>query len=334
MFVSIIIPVYNAEKYLVECLDSVLRQTITDFELICVNDGSTDNSASILDEYKMKDKRLVVIHKANGGVSSARNAGLEVAQGEYVGFVDADDTIKSDFYEKLLTDIQEDLVSGFLGTTNLPMIELVTLSKPIVATQVIPLMLRQDTFNSVCVKVFHNHIIKKYNVVFPVGVELGEDAHFILNFLKYAKTLRIINANLGYCYRDNLESATKQFVKDDRYIRRMFLEYDFDHQSKFDISLDEEVVTRLKAMRLMDTFVATLSLYFRTSPYLSEKERLEIIKKGIVFLQELNIFPYLDQTYYNTKNRFELFVINTIKNNNFTKLKWAFKYVHWRNGIK
>lgn len=89
--VSVIIPVYNAEKTLHRCVDSVLAQTFTDFELILINDGSTDNSGKICDEYAQKDSRIVVIHKENGGVSSARNKGINVANGEWISFVDSDD---------------------------------------------------------------------------------------------------------------------------------------------------------------------------------------------------------------------------------------------------
>ena len=101
--ISVIIPVYNVEKYLRRCLDSVINQTFRDLEMICVNDGSTDSSAEILEEYKSRDERIIIINKVNGGLSSARNAGMKVAQGEYIGFVDSDDWIDLDFFEKLYT---------------------------------------------------------------------------------------------------------------------------------------------------------------------------------------------------------------------------------------
>lgn len=99
--VSIIIPVYNTEKYLRECLDSVVSQTLKDIEIICINDGSTDNSLQILKEYAQNDNRIKIIDKENGGISFARNTGLQSATGKYVGFVDSDDWIELNFYEKL-----------------------------------------------------------------------------------------------------------------------------------------------------------------------------------------------------------------------------------------
>lgn len=98
---SIIVPVYNVEEYLKRCLDSVINQSYKNLEIILVDDGSTDSSGSICDEYAARDNRIRVIHKSNGGLSDARNAGLEICRGEYIGFVDSDDYIELDMYEVL-----------------------------------------------------------------------------------------------------------------------------------------------------------------------------------------------------------------------------------------
>lgn len=105
--ISIIVPVYNVEKYIRKCIESILNQTFSDFELILVDDGSTDNSGKICDEYKLKDDRVIVIHKENSGVSSARNVGIDNANGKFLGFVDGDDYIEKDMYETLYKDIKE-----------------------------------------------------------------------------------------------------------------------------------------------------------------------------------------------------------------------------------
>lgn len=101
--VSVIVPVYNVEEYLRKCLDSLTNQTLSDIEIICINDGSTDNSAVILQEYANKDNRIKVITQENAGVSNARNNGLKIAKGEYIGFCDSDDYVDLDFYEILYT---------------------------------------------------------------------------------------------------------------------------------------------------------------------------------------------------------------------------------------
>ena len=99
--VSVIIPVYNVEKYLPECLDSVIKQTLKDMEIICVDDGSTDSSGKIIDEYAAKDNRIVVIHKQNGGYGQSCNKGLDIAKGEYVAILEPDDFVDEHMYEDL-----------------------------------------------------------------------------------------------------------------------------------------------------------------------------------------------------------------------------------------
>lgn len=105
--ISIIVPVYNVEKYLPRCIDSILDQTYTNFECILIDDGSPDRCGEMCDEYAERDKRIIVIHQKNKGVSAARNAGLNVAKGEYVGFVDSDDYIAPEMYQCLVSAIEE-----------------------------------------------------------------------------------------------------------------------------------------------------------------------------------------------------------------------------------
>lgn len=108
--ISIIIPCYNIEDYVGKCLDSILAQTYPHFEIICINDGSTDGTATVLDEYARQDARIRVIHKENGGVTSARLRGINEAQGEWIGFVDGDDIIDADMYQRLIDNVKDDSV--------------------------------------------------------------------------------------------------------------------------------------------------------------------------------------------------------------------------------
>lgn len=105
--VSVIVPVYKVEQYLAECIDSILAQTFTDFELILIDDGSPDNCGEICEEYKKKDNRIIVIHKENGGLSDARNKGIDIAKGEYLTFVDSDDLIHVDYLNTLFSLVKE-----------------------------------------------------------------------------------------------------------------------------------------------------------------------------------------------------------------------------------
>lgn len=105
--ISIVVPVYKVEKYLERCLDSIVNQTYQNLEIILIDDGSTDKSGEICDEYKKKDKRITVIHQVNAGLSGARNAGVDISTGEFIGFVDSDDYINERMYEVLLKNILE-----------------------------------------------------------------------------------------------------------------------------------------------------------------------------------------------------------------------------------
>ena len=105
-FISIIIPVYNSEKLLKQCLDSVLNQTLNNIEIICVDDGSTDNSFEILKEYEKKDNRVIALTQKNSGAGVARNKGVEIAKGKYIAFIDSDDWIEHDALEKLYNNIE------------------------------------------------------------------------------------------------------------------------------------------------------------------------------------------------------------------------------------
>lgn len=114
--VSVIVPVYNTKKYLHKCLDSLINQTLKDIEIICINDGSTDNSLKILNDYAQKDNRIKVLSQENKKQGAARNAGLEIATGEYIGYVDSDDWVDSDFYEKLYNAAKKHNFDIALGT--------------------------------------------------------------------------------------------------------------------------------------------------------------------------------------------------------------------------
>ena len=119
ILISIIVPIYNVEEYLRECLESIRKQTHQLLEIILVDDGSEDNCLEICYEYAKNDNRIIVIHKKNGGVSSARNEGLKRASGEYIGFVDPDDTIEPQMYEEMLNDILANNVQMYVSTSYL-----------------------------------------------------------------------------------------------------------------------------------------------------------------------------------------------------------------------
>lgn len=174
--ISVIIPVYNVEEYLARCVDSILSQTHPSLEVILVNDGSTDDSGSICDTYAQKDSRVRVIHKENGGLSSARNAGMDAATGEYITFVDSDDWIEADGYEHLL-DVMERYqvklvcggnydVDGGTGEKTLGLCP--KKEEVITAEEFVGRMFLWDGFDSsACDKLYHRSLLETFR--YPEG---------------------------------------------------------------------------------------------------------------------------------------------------------------------
>lgn len=113
--ISVVVPVYNVEKYIGQCLDSILGQTLKDIEIICINDGSKDNTLEILKDYAQKDSRIILIDKENEGLSKARNQGTEIASGEYISFIDSDDWIDENYLEALYNAAKNIIVMLLVG---------------------------------------------------------------------------------------------------------------------------------------------------------------------------------------------------------------------------
>lgn len=204
--ISIIVPVYNVEKYLQRCLDSIIAQTFTDWECICIDDGSPDNSGKILDEYAAKDNRFVIIHKENGGVSSARNAGLDIARGRYIGFVDSDDWIECNMYECLYNDILETgadvVICGFFGQK--------CKNKPTVygVEEAQKLLFLPNGFGGFsCLRLLVAERIQ--NVRYDTSIEYLEDTKFFYEVFNNCNKI-YWNPNPLYHYEENYTSVTKQ----------------------------------------------------------------------------------------------------------------------------
>lgn len=177
---SIIVPVYKTEKYLEKCIDSILKQTYEDFELILVDDGSPDKCPFICDEYKKKDSRIKVLHKKNGGASSARNQGLCMAMGKYIWFVDSDDYIEPDALQEL-SDFQQEIGAG-LCVFNAKSDEIDRLDdiNKFFDQYYFTYELGFEPWN----KIYRREIIQKYNLEFDVQETIGEDLLFNIQYYK------------------------------------------------------------------------------------------------------------------------------------------------------
>lgn len=214
-FFSIIIPVYNVAPYLRECLDSVLAQTLTDWEAICVDDGSTDGSGAILDEYAAKDKRFRVIHQKNAGVSAARNTALDTAKGEWLIFLDGDDILRADGLEIFLLYARVKECDGILVHPYIPYWKGDAIPPRMIKTKVLlENATREDLiFGSYAANGFPFSRVYKRNVFghlrFPVGVKMAEDVHFWFDALCISARWTILNAEY-YLYRQRQDSVCGQ----------------------------------------------------------------------------------------------------------------------------
>lgn len=214
--VSIVVPVYNAEKYLRCCIDSIISQTFTDWELLLIDDGSKDASGRICDEYAAKDSRIRVFHKKNSGVSSARNLGLDNVQGEWVTFVDSDDWIKPLYLEHLLTFAQTaDLIIAYATIFRGNDTEGVEEKYPErhITAENFSLLFEENAMSwhtSPWSKFYKRSLIETQRLRFVQDVHLGEDAIFLYSYMLQTKKIRVTNLT-DYCYRSEVPgSLTKR----------------------------------------------------------------------------------------------------------------------------
>lgn len=225
---SIIVPVYNVKEYLEKCIDSILNQSFKNFELILVDDGSTDGSEIICDEYALKDDRIKVIHKENGGQSSARNMGLDIAIGKYIGFVDSDDWIEIDMYEilyELITSSQKDIANVGIKFLYLDYSRSYSNHEKKILTkqESLEYLLKYDTFGDyMVVNLFKVDLIKKFR--FKEGIHY-EDIDLMYKIIDQSNGLVTIGApKYNYLQREgstiykyiNKISLDRYYVLDQR----------------------------------------------------------------------------------------------------------------------
>lgn len=209
--VSIIIPVYNAEKYIVACIDSVISQSFVDWELILVDDGSTDNSGEICDNYSFDDKRIRTIHKKNGGVSSARNVGIAESVGEWLYFIDSDDFIEPDtLRESLERTTTESLDLIVHGLVNDYIYSGDSIGLPYKSFEdndlkdIIEFTDKYGLLKGPTCKLFRHSIIKENKLLFDESLSYGEDTKFSFEYLTKCKSIAFVPKHFyHYCFRMN-----------------------------------------------------------------------------------------------------------------------------------
>lgn len=213
--VSIIIPAYNVGKYIEECVQSIIKQTYNNIEIIVVDDGSPDETPYIIDRLATIDKRIIPIHKKNAGVSAARNSGIEVSHGEYLVFVDGDDYIASDFVEYMMELVEKTGAELCLSLNFYTKFgefqvkkETIEILDPIKATA---LLLSPRIIVGSVNKIYKRSILEKYDLKFQTHLFYGEGLYFYTAFSQLCSKVGIGNRKVYYYRRNNYNSATTKF---------------------------------------------------------------------------------------------------------------------------
>ena len=290
MLISVIVPVYNVEKYLKQCVDSILNQTYKELEIILVDDGSTDNSGKICDEYESKYENIIVIHKKNAGLGMARNTGMENMHGKYVTFIDSDDYIDNTLIENLYNSVINNKVdmckSGF---TRVDEIGREILTKTKYANEVfegdrakremLPRMIgsapdKKDSIEmAVCAVLYNTEYIVNNNIRFPSERQLiSEDLIFNIDYMQYCNGSCTIDIT-GYNYRYNVASLTKKY-REDRFESSTFFFETIKEKCK-KIGYNKDTILRASRMYF---------IYLRMSiqqeiPKISNKKMTQNIRK-------------------------------------------------------
>ena len=213
---SVIVPVYNVEKYLKKCLNSIIHQTYKNLEIICINDGSKDRSLKILENFKKRDNRIIIFSQKNKGVSSARNKGIELSTGEYITFVDSDDFINLNVYKKSMNDIiktDSDILCYDIKKTKKRRGRRrkkgVMMTRKIYVNDTIKALRDRTIYPSICNKIFRKKLIDDYKIRFKKELYFGEDDLFRLMSFSVAKKISLL-PKVYYFYRRRRNSASKK----------------------------------------------------------------------------------------------------------------------------
>ncbi len=253
---SVIIPVYNCEKYISRAVDSILNQTVSDFELILVDDGATDSSGIICDQYSSADQRVKVVHKQNGGVSSARNAGLDACTGKYVVFLDSDDYVDDNYLEKFNKYESDLVVSGYCLENEKSEILLIrdcpekeykiTKNSTFVSQDFV-----NGYFNYACTKRFRRSVLCDHNIRFFEQLKFSEDTLFVMDYISYVNSI------------SQMQSHSYHYVK-------------YEHETLSNLGISETFVHQMETAN--DVIAKSLEKTFG-----DEAEQLTVCRMGPIY---------------------------------------------------
>lgn len=317
--ITIIVPVYNVEKYIKKCIQSIINQTYPNIEVILVNDGSTDNSGKICEEFAKQDKRIIVINKQNGGLSDARNKGIEIATGKYIGFVDSDDCIKENMFEILYNNLKQtnaDIsVCSFVKVNEQG--ELIDKKSQIDKKEILEYNKQQAMGQLVSEKIGSyawNKLYKKEifnNIIFPLGRKMEDLAIMYLLFEKANKI--VVTNETGYYYlqRKNsiLGNVNLKLITDLQYFVNQRYHYILTNYPELK---DKCIINRLENIHIYHRNLCEIKekKAFSAKEFIEEykfyKENLKCFRKK-VFENKSRVFKIEYMLLYVNRNLFKYY---------------------------
>ena len=301
--ISVIVPVYNAEKYLHRCIDSILAQTFTDFEMLLIDDGSTDKSGDICDEYAKKDKRIRVFHKENGGVSSARNVGLDNAIGEWICFVDSDDDICSNYIQTFIALQTKQLADLYVVGCNMIMSDtskkLELKDEYYAFGQIWKFIMDSRKVSMLGVpwnKLFCAKILRDNRLRFDERISSYEDELFVMSYVLNVNS--ILTSSLctyNYLIR-NVISLSKKYIEIKQHIQIAHRLCEYGEK----ISSNDVFLRHLKEDFSRHLQESILRLYYSRNAF-NRAERIEILKCIIGVARENGVCEILFKQLRNRK---------------------------------
>jgi glycosyltransferase involved in cell wall biosynthesis len=305
-----------------------------------VNDGSNDSSAQIIASYQATDSRITLINQPNQGVSVARNNGIAVAQGDYIGFVDADDTIEPDFFEQHYTlAVQHHVdivVSNFMKEQGGHIIHVKStvpsekvLDKSYINTVLFPTFFKNSSLNSCWNKIYRKKLLYQFDIKFPLGVALGEDYIFNIIAFNNANTVYFTSYS-GYLYKDVEGSATRDLIKKD-YFKSALEYYQFNYETIINTNYSVEEIEEWRSILLVENVLSYINIYLEPNPSISRQYGMRYVKKMISHPIVENSIRKYEKSLIQNKSSYQQFLLKCIKNKSVFALFLAVRYSYFRN---
>lgn len=290
MTISVIVPVYNVEKYLEQCLNSIIGQSYQDLEIILINDGSTDQSGGICDEFAKRDHRIKVIHQLNGGVSVARNVGIEISTGEYITFVDSDDWLELVMYETMINQLKQiEAIDMLMCDTilikheeKIKITEIIRsgyYSKAAIISELYPTLIVKEDFGKIPIVSTWNLLISriiltKNNIRFDPALRYSEDYLFMANVVLYIESFYYVKGFHFYNYRQYDVSRSK-LIQSDWWINLISLNNKL--RNLLSENKDSNFDRQLKLQLIHSVLFVTGSIF--KNELIGASEKVSLIKK-------------------------------------------------------